>query len=159
MDPAELSTFTTHSSTADELLSTFASNSTSNSSTTLHGILPACFATLSACQSTTQNCTGHGSCIKKYTDVAADPKSPFKDCYACACSATISTDSEGRTSTTNWGGPACQKKDVSSAFWLIVLFVVGMMFLIGFAVGEVWGMGEQELPSVIGAGVSGPVKR
>jgi len=131
----------------------------SNSTSALRGILPACFPSLSACQTTTRNCTGHGVCTKKYTDIAADSKSPFKDCYACQCSATVSEDSEGRTRTTGWGGPACQKKDVSSAFWLIALFVVAMMFLIGFAVGEVWGMGDQELPSVIGAGVSGPAKR
>ena len=44
-------------------------------------------------------------------------------------------------------------------FWLIVLFSVAMVGLVGFAVGSVWGMGDEELPSVIGAGVSGPVAR
>jgi hypothetical protein len=34
-----------------------------------------------------------------------------------------------------------------------------MVFLVSFAVGSVMSMGSEELPSVIGAGVSGPVKR
>jgi hypothetical protein len=61
--------------------------------------------------------------------------------------------------TTRWGGPACQKKDVSIEFWLIVGFTVGMVFLVTFAIGTVWDMGSEELPSVIGAGVSGPSAR
>jgi hypothetical protein len=61
--------------------------------------------------------------------------------------------------TTRWGGPACQKKDVSIEFWLIVGFTVGMVFLVTFAIGTVWDMGSEELPSVIGAGVSGPSTR
>lgn len=44
-------------------------------------------------------------------------------------------------------------------FWLIVLFSVAMVGLISFAIGSVWEMGDAELPSVIGAGVSGPVAR
>ena len=44
-------------------------------------------------------------------------------------------------------------------FWLIALFTVAMVGLVSFAVGQVWSMGEEELPSVIGAGVSGPVAR
>lgn len=66
---------------------------------------------------------------------------------------------DGKVQTTYWGGPACQKRDVSVQFWLIALFSVGMVGLISFAVGQVWSMGDEELPSVIGAGVSGPVAR
>ena len=44
-------------------------------------------------------------------------------------------------------------------FWLLALFSVGMVGLVSFAVGQVMGMGGEELPSVIGAGVSGPVAR
>lgn len=127
--------------------------------TALPGILPACFTSQSACESVTRNCSGHGRCYKKYTDADADDKSPAKNCYSCQCSATVTKNEEGQTLTTNWGGPACQKKDISVQFWLIALFTVGMMFLVGFAIGEVWGMGDEDLPSVIGAGVSGPVKR
>ena len=44
--------------------------------------------------------------------------------------------------TTYWGGPACQKKDVSVQFWLLALFTVALVGLISFAVGQVWSMGE-----------------
>ena len=122
----------------------------------LRGILPACFPSLSSCESLTRNCTGHGSCALKYSDLSSDPK---KSCYTCQCSPSVAKDSEGRVSTTYWGGPACQKRDVSVQFWLIALFTIAMVGLVSFAVGSVWGMGDEELPSVIGAGVSGPVAR
>ena len=122
----------------------------------LRGILPACFPSLSSCESLTRNCTGHGSCALKYSDLSSDPK---KSCYTCQCSPSVAKDSEGRVSTTYWGGPACQKRDVSVQFWLIALFTIAMMGLVSFAVGSVWSMGDEELPSVIGAGVSGPVAR
>ncbi|KAF2772084.1 hypothetical protein EJ03DRAFT_380878 [Teratosphaeria nubilosa] len=128
----------------------------SNNTTPLKGILPACFSSQQQCQSSTRNCTGHGQCSKKFTDSSSSDKS---SCWTCQCSATKQTTSDGKTQTTYWGGPACQKKDVSAQFWLIALFTVGLVFLFGFAIGELFGMGNQELPSVIGAGVSGPVRR
>ncbi|EGP88235.1 unnamed protein product [Zymoseptoria tritici ST99CH_1A5] len=132
-----------------------ANHSSSNSSSEpLRGILPACFTSLSACESTTRNCTGHGTCRKAYRD--PDRGSNGLDCYSCSCVATKSADGK---KTTTWAGPACQKKDVSVEFWLIALFTIAMMGLVGFAVGSVWEMGSEELPSVIGAGVSGPTAR
>ena len=125
----------------------------------LPGILPACFPSLSACESMTRNCSGHGSCSKKYTDANAPTDSRYKNCFACQCSATTKESGSGGVTTTYWAGPACQKKDVSVQFWLIALFSVAMVGLVSFAVGQVWSMGDEELPSVIGAGVSGPVKR
>ena len=44
-------------------------------------------------------------------------------------------------------------------FWLIALFSVGMVGLVSFAIGQIMTMGGEELPSVIGAGVSGPAPR
>lgn len=125
----------------------------------LKGIFPTCFPSLSTCQSLTRNCSSHGSCSLKYTDPSANDKSPSKHCYSCACKPQKRETSDGKEQTTYWGGPACQKKDISVEFWLIVLFSVAMVGLVGFAVGTVWDMGEEELPSVIGAGVSGPVAR
>jgi hypothetical protein len=139
-----------------ELASKPVESSTSSPLTPLAGNLPSCFSTQTACESSTRNCTGHGKCYKKFTDTSVSEKS---SCWTCHCSATPSKSSEGKTITTYWGGPACQKKDISFQFWILALFSVAMVFLIGFAVGEVWGMGNEELPSVIGAGVSGPVKR
>ena len=121
----------------------------------LPGILPACYPSESTCNTLTRNCTGHGKCALKYIDTSPEPKKP---CYACACSPTV-REKDGKTQTTYWGGPACQKRDVSMQFWLLALFSVGMVGLVSFAVGQVMGMGAEELPSVIGAGVSGPVAR
>lgn len=137
-------------------LDAFASNN--NSSTApLPGILPACYPTLSACQSATANCSSHGTCTKKYSDNSASDQSRFRDCYTCACTATTSEAADGSgKKTTYWGGSACQKKDASVEFWMLALGSVGLVFLVGFAVGSVWEMGGEELPSVIGAGVSGP---
>lgn len=133
---------------------TFASSS-NKTSHQLKGVFPTCFPSLSTCQSLTQNCTSHGSCQLKYTDPTADDKSPYRSCYTCSCSPTVRKNSDGGVKTTYWGGPACQKKDVSVQFWLISLFVVGLVGLVSFAVGSVWEMGDEKLPSVIGAGVSG----
>ncbi len=127
-----------------------------NNTTPFRGILPACFSSQSECESQTRNCTGHGSCTRSYTDnTLPEPKS----CYVCSCSPTVSENSEGQRKTTYWGGPACQKRDISTQFWLIALFSVGMVSLISFAVGTLWTMGDETLPSVIGAGVSGPSAR
>ena len=156
-EPLEEETSSSHIESSASIPTIFASND-SSSNDPLPGILPSCFTSLSACQSQTRNCTGHGACTKKYTDSTAG-ESPYANCYVCQCSATIIKNDDGGISTTYWGGPACQKKDVSVQFWLIALFSVAMVALISFAVGTVWTMGDEELPSVIGAGVSGPVKR
>lgn len=134
-------------------LTTFAS---SNQSTPLRGILPACFRSQEECEKTTRKCTGHGKCRKLYHDRDA---AKGGDCFSCQCSATKEDRGEGKFKTTVWGGPACQKQDVSVAFWLIALFTVGLIFVVSFAVGSVLTMGGEELPSVIGAGVSGPVRK
>ena len=42
---------------------------------------------------------------------------------------------------------------------MLALFSVGLVFLVSFAIGELMGMGGEELPSVIGAGVSGPTAK
>jgi hypothetical protein len=66
---------------------------------------------------------------------------------------------ESKTKTTYWGGPACQKKDISVQFWLFVMIGVALAFLISAGIGMLYSMGSEELPSVIGAGVSGPVRK
>lgn len=136
--------------TSDSILTPAAKDS--SNTTPLKGILPQCFSSLSACQSLTRNCTGHGSCTLKYTDKDSRPEAP---CYSCACSADVRTNADGTKKTTQWGGPACQKKDVSMPFWLLAGFTVLLVSLISFGVGQLITMGNEELPSVIGAGVSG----
>lgn len=123
-----------------------------NYSGPLRGILPQCYSSKSECESITRNCTGHGSCSLKYTNKDAQPAAA---CYSCACSATVITRDGGAKKTTNWGGPACQKKDVVMPFWLLAGFTVIMVSLVSWAIGMLLTMGNQDLPSVIGAGVSG----
>ncbi|TKA83889.1 hypothetical protein B0A55_00102 [Friedmanniomyces simplex] len=139
---------------------TSAANNNTNTSTPLPGILPACFPTQQSCESTTRSCMGHGACQLAYTDQSASAQSPSQHCYACLCSPTITKSSDGKlVTTTYWGGPACQKKDISVEFWMLALFSVGLVFLVSFAIGELVGMGGEELPGVIGAGVSGPTAK
>ena len=78
------------------------------------------------------------------------------DCWACKCSTSVFTDKEGRTKTVYWGGPACQKKDVSVQFWMLAALGVGLAATISWGIGLMYSIGDEELPSVIGAGVAGP---
>lgn len=128
------------------------SSNKTNASTPLRGILPQCFSSQSACQALTRNCSGHGACTLKFTDRDARPEAP---CFSCACTPTIFTNKDGSFKTTRWGGPACQKKDVVMPFWLLAGFSVFMVSLISWGIGMLLAMGNEELPSVIGAGVSG----
>jgi hypothetical protein len=112
----------------------------------LRGPIPTCFPSLRECQSGTRNCTGHGTCVAKYSD-----------CYGCACTIPeVRTNPDGSKQTTRFGGPACNKKDVVIPFWLFTGFTVVMIGLISYGIGMLYSMGNEELPSVIGAGVSGP---
>ena len=58
--------------------------------------------------------------------------------------------------TTQWGGPACQKKDVSVPFFLLAGFTIAILATVTWAVGLLFSVGQEKLPSVIGAGVAGP---
>lgn len=126
-----------------------------NNATTIKGILPACFSSKDACESTTNGCSGRGSCYKKYTDKDNNNKA----CYTCKCTPQVRKNKDGSTKTTYYGGPACQKKDVVMPFWLFAGFGVFMASLISYGIGLLYTMGNEELPSVIGAGVSGPSAR
>lgn len=56
----------------------------------------------------------------------------------------------------SWGGVACQKEDISSPFFLIAGVTILVIALAGSAVGMLFSMGNEGLPSVIAAGVGGP---
>lgn len=124
------------------------------SNKTIKGVVQVCHSSLDACVSATNNCTGHGSCYKKFGD---DDGS----CFTCGCVADFhkSVDKNGRswTQTIYYGGAACQKVDKSSQFWLITSFSVVLVGLVSWAIGMLFSIGEERLPGVIGAGVS-PVK-
>jgi hypothetical protein len=108
--------------------------------------LPACFNSESSCANTTNNCSRHGSCSEKYPG-----------CYTCRCSRkTVRFNDDGTTKSVQWGGTACEKKDVSVEFWLFASFGIAMTGLVAGAIGLLYIMGAEELPSVIGAGIAGP---
>jgi hypothetical protein len=121
------------------------------------GILPSCFQSKEACEKRTNSCSGHGDCLRSRE--ATNKK--LNDCWSCKCNATVvhtghEEGMETKTKTTYWGGPACQKKDVSVPFFLFAGTGVFLAFLIAGGIGMLYSMGSEELPSVIGAGVSGP---
>jgi hypothetical protein len=128
----------------------------------VRGILPACFDTMSACEKRTHGCSGHGECKLLHKGRGSGKDQQTLDCYGCACSPTVvhhDTGMESRKSVTYWGGPACQKKDISVQFWLFVMVGTVLAFLVSAGIGMLYSMGSEELPSVIGAGVSGPVRK
>ncbi|GAM38795.1 hypothetical protein TCE0_033f09822 [Talaromyces pinophilus] len=102
----------------------------------LSTLMPVCHSTNDTCTSTTNACSGHGVCYLKSAGVKKD-----NDCYACKC------DSE-------WGGPACQKVDISTQFFLIGTVSVLAILAVGGGIGLLFSVGQEELPSVISAGVS-----
>ena len=63
-------------------------------------------------------------------------------------------DGDGKK-TVQWGGGACEKKDISVPFLLFASIGVGAAILISGSIGMLWGMGSAELPKVLSAGVGG----
>jgi hypothetical protein len=72
---------------------------------------------------------------------------------------TKAADGSELAKRTYWGGAACQKQDVSSPFWLLVGITVVLAGITSAGIGMLFSVGEEKLPSVIGAGVSGPRPR
>lgn len=122
------------------------------------GILPVCHRSYEDAFSATHNCSGHGEVYLKYTTGSGGGKGI--DCFACKCTATIYIDpGSGSISKTHWGGPACQKIDVSVPFFLLAGFGIAITGAIAWAVGLLFTIGQEDLPSVIGAGVAGAKPR
>ena len=117
------------------------------------GIIPICHPSLKECQKTTNNCSGHGTPYKRNSDPSSKAA---QACYACKCTTTVQTNKDGKNKTTKWGGPACQKKDVSVPFWLLTGLTIAMVVTVSWAIGLLFSIGQEDLPSVIGAGVAGP---
>ncbi|KAI0383594.1 hypothetical protein F5Y04DRAFT_250556 [Hypomontagnella monticulosa] len=112
-------------------------------------ILPSCFASVNACVSATNDCSGHGQCINRWEKI--DTK---KTCYFCHCMSTNETVGENRTGVYHWGGSACHKQDISTPFWLFAGVTIALVSTIAFSIGLLFSVGEEKLPGVIGAGVS-----
>ncbi|KAJ5173979.1 uncharacterized protein N7500_001910 [Penicillium coprophilum] len=128
--------------------------STPHSTSPLHSTLaPVCHASNSSCVESTNDCSGHGSCYRKY---GSGVEGSVGNCYACRCKETVVQNSDGTTKKIRWGGAACQKRDISSPFFLVGGISLLAIVLAGSAIGMLFSMGSQELPSVISAGVGGP---
>jgi hypothetical protein len=111
--------------------------------------IPSKFNSRLACERTTNNCTGHGVCKFLYNETIANQNHEY---FGCAC-----TKPEVHGQKTTWfGGAACQKKDVAAPFWLLTSVTVLLVSIVSMGIGLLFSMGSEELPSVIGAGVSGP---
>lgn len=103
----------------------------------LSTLMPVCHSTNETCMTSTRACSGHGVCYLKSAGVKDN------DCYACKCNS-------------QWGGPACQKIDISMQFFLLGTVSVLAVLAIAGAVGMLFKVGQEELPSVISAGVTSP---
>lgn len=123
-------------------------------STSLRTTLPVCHADKETCDSVTNSCAGHGKCVLKYTTGSGENLN--STCYACKCGNSTRVNADGTVKTTFWGGPACQKKDVSGPFFLITGFTIVLVATVAWGIGLMFSIGQEELPSVIGAGVAGP---
>ncbi|CDZ98859.1 Domain of unknown function DUF3844 [Phaffia rhodozyma] len=100
-----------------------------------------CLASYEACQNYTSSCNGRGSCVKVTR--------AGKSCYGCACG-----KSENGTS---YGGVACEKKDISSTFTLLLLTSIFIVVLIAGSIGLLSTVGLDPLPSVLtGGSMAGP---
>ena len=118
--------------------------------------IPQCFASANSCTTQTNSCSGHGECVNKYGSDSGNstaPSTSAASCFACVCKATVVERAKGQKRT-YWGGNMCQKEDVSVPFWLITGFTVTIVGAVTFAIGLLFSVGEEQLPGVIGAGVS-----
>ncbi|ELR09994.1 hypothetical protein VC83_06395 [Pseudogymnoascus destructans] len=130
----------------------------SSSSSTLSGPLPTstpigrlpplCYNTLESCTTSTQNCSGHGACFRKFGPAEG---ASGASCFACKCYGPDPTD---KTRKGYWGGAACQKQDISAQFWIIAGFSALLIGIVSYAIGMMFSIGSEKLPGVIGAGVA-----
>jgi hypothetical protein len=119
------------------------------------GILPLCFSSEKDCNQRTKKCSGRGTCVAKYESSSDRGGS----CFSCLCNQTEVRDGLKGKKTTYFGGAACQKKDIVMPFWLLFGTSIFLLGAVSWALGLMYSMGGEELPSVIGAGVSGPKAR
>ncbi|KAI1816883.1 hypothetical protein GGS20DRAFT_535950 [Poronia punctata] len=112
-----------------------------------HAPIPACFTSQNACETATNSCSGHGLCVDRWAQDATE-----KSCFSCRCKKTLGGPDNKKVY--NWGGAMCQKRDISTPFWLFVGVSITLMAAIAFSISLLFNVGEQQLPGVIGAGVS-----
>ncbi|KAI1119175.1 hypothetical protein F5Y14DRAFT_123829 [Nemania sp. NC0429] len=136
----------THGGQGDKVYDAFAGRPTA---------VPSCFASQNACETATASCSGHGVCVDRWGKDATD-----RTCFFCHCGKTVEKGGgykggdEQREHVYYWGGATCQKRDVSTPFWLFAGVSITLVATIAFSIGLLFTVGEEKLPGVIGAGVS-----
>lgn len=108
-----------------------------------------CFSTLDTCTTSTNSCSGHGSC----TNATRTIKGEQKTCFVCACVPSISES--GRKEV--WVGTSCEKKDVSGPFVLLAGTTIAMLIITIGTIRLLTSMGNEQLPGVLTAGATGGV--
>lgn len=93
------------------------------------------FSSKETCETTTDSCSGHGSCVKLASGQ-----------YACACESTYDSD---KKKTTRWGGNACQKKDVSVETQMFLWSGLGIVFTIFAGIKLLFSVGSEPLPGIL----------
>ncbi|KAI1317417.1 hypothetical protein EDD11_008481 [Mortierella claussenii] len=83
-----------------------------------------CFATEQDCQTNTNGCSAHGSCV---FSIAAN-------CYHCKCN---------RINNTQYAGNVCDKIDVSIQFHLFLWLGIALVLMVALAVGLILQMGNR----------------
>ncbi|KAI1333586.1 hypothetical protein F5Y15DRAFT_421669 [Xylariaceae sp. FL0016] len=138
-------------SKTDKPFHAFGSGSSSSlaSSKPRPSTIPTCFSNFDSCNNTTNACSGHGVCIDRFEKAATS-----ESCFTCICTMTKEKNDQGTTSIYRWGGSMCQKRDISTPFWLFFGVAVGLAATIAFSISLLFSVGEEKLPGVIGAGVS-----
>lgn len=116
-----------------------------------------CWRSKDTCDLNTASCSAHGKCVKKYSEQLSDDETGA-ECWACACTPTVQNTTDGQK-TTYWGGPACQKKDISMPFFLFAGFTIAALATLSYGIGLLYSIGEEDLPSVLGAGVAPPSRK
>ncbi|KAI8955509.1 hypothetical protein F4801DRAFT_269014 [Xylaria longipes] len=113
--------------------------------------VPHCFASQNACETATSSCSGHGVCVDRW-----GKDDTQNTCFFCHCGPTHEKDSEDdpRSHMYYWGGATCEKRDVSTPFWLFAGVSIALVGTVAFSIGLLFSVGEEKLPGVIGAGVS-----
>lgn len=114
-------------------------------STPIRGLPPLCYNSLESCTASTQNCSGHGACVRKFGPAEGESGA---SCFSCKCY------SPDKTRKGHWGGAACHKQDISAQFWIIAGFSALLIGIVSYAIGMMFSIGSEKLPGVIGAGVA-----
>lgn len=92
------------------------------------------FTTQEDCEAGTNNCTGHGSCVKQGNSM-----------YACKCVASQSEDGK----TIKYGGNDCSKRDISFQFNLIVGTTLAIFVAGALSISLLMKLGSEPLPGIL----------